>query len=86
MTGGTMPQIFQAMLLGPLVSMMGSKKMGNLMAKSSKQDLVFLKDLLETGKIKPIIDRCYPLSDTPEALRYLGEVHARGKVVIAVAA
>ncbi|MBZ0281124.1 MAG: NAD(P)-dependent alcohol dehydrogenase [Anaerolineae bacterium] len=86
MIGGSMTQIFQAMLLGPLVSMMGSKKMGNLMAKSSKQDLVFLKDLLEAGKIKPIIDRCYPLNDTPEALRYLGEVHARGKVVIAVAA
>lgn len=86
MTGGSMAQIFQAMLLGPLVSMMGSKKMGNLMAKPSKQDLVFLKDLLEAGKIKPIIDRCYPLSDAPEALRYLGEVHARGKVVIAVAA
>jgi len=86
MTGGSMAQIFQAMLLGPLVSMMGSKKMGNLMAKPSKQDLVFLKDLLEAGKIKPIIDRCYPLSDAPEALRYLGEVHAGGKVVIAVAA
>ncbi len=84
-TGGSMTQIFQSMLIGPWISMFGSKKIGNLMAKSSKQDLVFLKGLLEAGKIKPVIDRCYPLADTPEAFRYLGEVHARGKVVITVA-
>jgi NADPH:quinone reductase-like Zn-dependent oxidoreductase len=46
--------------------------------------LVFLKDLLETGKVTPVIDRRYPLSDVPEAIRYLEEGHARGKVVITV--
>ncbi len=43
-----------------------------------------MKELLEAGKVKPVIDRCYPLSETAEALRYLGEGHARGKVVITV--
>ena len=49
-----------------------------------KQDLVFLKELIESGKVKPVIDKTYPLSDTPKAFRYLEEVHARGKVVISV--
>ena len=44
-----------------------------------------MKELLEAGKVKPVIDRCYPLSEVPEALRYLEEGHARGKVVITVA-
>jgi NADPH:quinone reductase-like Zn-dependent oxidoreductase len=53
-------------------------------AKITREDLVFLKELLETGKVKPVIDRRYELSEAPEALRYFGEGHARGKVVIAV--
>jgi NADPH:quinone reductase-like Zn-dependent oxidoreductase len=52
--------------------------------KTSKQDLFLLGDLVETGKLRPIIDRTYKLSDAPEAMRYLGEGHARGKVVITV--
>jgi NADPH:quinone reductase-like Zn-dependent oxidoreductase len=83
-TGGTMPQIFQGILLGPWVSMMGSKKMGNLLARSSQEDLVFLKELLEAGKVVPIIDRCYPLSEVPEALRYVETNHAKGKVIIQI--
>ena len=59
-----------------------SKKMVNMMAKPNQEDLVFMAELLETGKVKPVIDRCYPLSEIPEALRYLGEGHARGKVII----
>jgi NADPH:quinone reductase-like Zn-dependent oxidoreductase len=43
-----------------------------------------MKELFEAGKVKPVIDRRYPLSEVPEALRYLGEGHARGKVVITV--
>jgi NADPH:quinone reductase-like Zn-dependent oxidoreductase len=85
MTGGDMAQMFQAMLLGPLVSMTGSKKMGNSMAKPNKEDLVFVKELLEAGKVKPVIDRCYPLAEVPEAMRYLEEGHAQGKIVITVA-
>lgn len=82
-TGGAMAQIFQALLLGPWISMIGSKKMGNMMVKPNK-DLAFMKELLETGKVKPVIDRCYPLCEVPEALRYYGEGHARGKVVITI--
>jgi NADPH:quinone reductase-like Zn-dependent oxidoreductase len=58
------------------------KKMVNMMAKPCKADLLYLAELLEAGKIKLVIDRCYPLSETPEALRYLGEGHAKGKVII----
>jgi len=82
MSGGSWAQMFQAMLLGPWVSMTGSRKMGALSAKANPKDLAFVKELLEAGKVKPVIDRRYPLSEVPEALRYLGEGHARGKVVI----
>ncbi len=84
MAGGSPAQIFQALLLGPWISMPGTKKMGNLAAKPNKQDLVFVSELLKAGKVVPVIDRCYPLSEAAEALRYLGEGHARGKVVITV--
>jgi len=84
MAGGSGAQIFQAMLLGPLMSKKGGKKMGGVSARPSQKDLVFMKGLLEAGKVVPVIDRRYPLSETAEALRYLGEGHARGKVVITV--
>ncbi|MBI3110210.1 MAG: NAD(P)-dependent alcohol dehydrogenase [Ignavibacteriales bacterium] len=84
MAGGSMPQIFQAMLMGSWMSETGGKKMGGVSAKRSQKDLAFLKELLEAGKVVPVIDRRYPLSETAEALRYLGEGHARGKVVINV--
>jgi NADPH:quinone reductase-like Zn-dependent oxidoreductase len=82
MTGGSEKQVFQAMLLGPWISMTGTKKMGNLMAKPNTQDLGFVKELLEAGKLVPVIERRYPLRETADALRYLEEGHARGKVVI----
>jgi NADPH:quinone reductase-like Zn-dependent oxidoreductase len=84
MTGGSMAQLFQAMLLGPWISMTGSKKMGNLMAKLNQKDLVCMKELLEAGKVVPVIERRYPLSEVAEALRYVEEGHAKGKVVITV--
>jgi NADPH:quinone reductase-like Zn-dependent oxidoreductase len=84
MAGGSMSQVFQAMLLGPWLSMIGSKKLTSLAAKPNIKDLAFVKELVEAGKVKPVIDRCYPLSEVAEALRYYGEGHARGKVVIAV--
>ncbi len=83
-TGGSLAQVFQAMLIGPLISMTGRNKMGNLLARPNQKDLVFMKELLEAGKVKPVIDRRYPLSKVSEALRYYGEGHARGKVVITV--
>jgi len=82
-TGGAMAQIFQGLILGPWISMTGSKKMSSLTVKPN-QDLAFMKELIEAGKIKPVIDRRYTLSEVPEALRYYGEGHARGKVVITV--
>jgi NADPH:quinone reductase-like Zn-dependent oxidoreductase len=76
--------VIQAMTLGPLISKMGNKKMGFFIMKPNKKDLVFVKGLLEAGKVKPVIDRRYPLSEVPEALRYLEEGHAKGKIVITV--
>jgi NADPH:quinone reductase-like Zn-dependent oxidoreductase len=72
------------MLLGPLLSLIGRKKIRFFLAKLNKTDLGLLADLLESGKVVPIIDRRYPLSETAEAVRYLEEGHARGKVVITV--
>jgi NADPH:quinone reductase-like Zn-dependent oxidoreductase len=84
MTGGGGVQILQAMLLGALVSMTSSRRMGNIMAVARKNDLVVLKELLETGRIKPVIDRTVALSDVPDAIRYLEDEHARGKVVVRI--
>jgi NADPH:quinone reductase-like Zn-dependent oxidoreductase len=83
-TGGTMAQVFQGMLLGPFVSMIGSKKMGGLSMKPVKRDLVYVKELIEAGKVVPVIDRRYPLGEVAEAFRYYGEGHSRGKVVVSV--
>lgn len=83
--GGTLGQILQAMLLKSLASRKGGKQirlMGR--AKVIQEDLVFLSELLEEGKIVPVIDRCYPLSETVDAFRHVMENHAQGKVVIAV--
>ncbi len=85
MTGGATAQMFEAMLLGSLVSMTGNQKMGNVMTKPDPKKLAFMKQLLETGKVKPVIDRCYPLSEVAEGMRYLEAGHAQGKVVIMVA-
>ena len=83
--GGTMPQFFQAMLLGSLMSRNGGKKMGSMgIAKVNQEDLVFLGELLKADKIVPVIDRSYPLSEIVEAFRYVEEIHAQGKVVITV--
>src|SRR5437868_11336931 len=84
MTGGSNAQLFQAMLLGPLVSMTGRQKMGNSAHKPNQKDLMFMKELLEASKVKPVIDRRFPLSDVADAIRYLEAGHAQGKVVITV--
>jgi len=62
----------------------GGKKAGSLVVKSSVEDLVFLRELIEAGKVVPVIDRRFPLSEVAEALRYYGERHSRGKVVITI--
>ena len=83
-TGGSMAQIFQLRLLDPWISMTGSKKMVNLSVRPNQKDLVFMKELIEAGKVKSVIDRRYKLSEVAEALRYYQKGHARGKVVITV--
>ena len=80
--GGSSARFFQTVFLGPLISMTG-KKMGILLHKPNK-DLAYMIELFEAGKVKPIIDRRYPLSEVAEAFRYFGAGHARGKVVITV--
>jgi len=79
--GGSMSRILQVMLCGPLISMTTSKKIGILMHEPNK-DLVLIKDLFESGAVRPVIDECYPLSEVPEAFRYFGEGRHKGKVVI----
>jgi NADPH:quinone reductase-like Zn-dependent oxidoreductase len=70
-------------VLGPLLSLSGSRKVGLMgLAKVTKEDLVTLRDLLEGGKLTPVIDRRYPLEETAKAIAYLEQGHARGKVVI----
>lgn len=85
MAGGSPAQMFQALLLGPWMSITGGKKLGAVSAKANQKDLTTIKELLEAGKVVPVIDRCYPLSEAAEAFRYLGAGHARGKVVVTVA-
>lgn len=84
MVGGAMGPMFQTLLLGWLLSRMGSRRFGSVLAKINQGDLVFLKDLIEAGKVVPVIDRRYPLSEAAEALRYVGAGHARGKVILIV--
>jgi NADPH:quinone reductase-like Zn-dependent oxidoreductase len=77
--------MFQAMFLGPLVSMAGSQKMGMMVWKPFKtEDVAILTDLIGAGKITPVIDRTYSLDEVSEALRYQEEGSARGKIVINV--
>jgi NADPH:quinone reductase-like Zn-dependent oxidoreductase len=82
MTGGAMGQVFQAML-GPFFSTR-TKKMTNLAMKPDMNDLIFMKELIEAGKVVPVIDRSYPLGEVAKALQYYGEKHARGIVTIGV--
>lgn len=82
-TGGSMAQIFQPMLLGPLLST-GGRKMSSLAMKPNKKDLTFIKELIEAGKVSPVIDKSFLLHELPEALRYYGQGHSRGKVVVTI--
>ncbi len=81
----SMSRMFEHSALGPLRSKTGNKKVGGMgMAKINQNGLVFLKQLVETQKVRPVIDRHYRLSETADAIRYLEAGHAQGKVVITV--
>lgn len=83
MTGGSNRQLLDALLLGPLLST-GGQKLGNLLARPNQSDLLVLKDLVEAGKVRPVIERCYRLSEVPEAIRHLETGHASGKLVVSI--
>ncbi len=77
--------LMQHMIKAPLVSMFSKKKVGLMeTAKMNKTDLIFLKNLIEKGKLKPVIDKKYPLEETAQAIEYLEQGHAKGKVVITI--
>ena len=78
--GGATPRLLQLALLGPFISR--GRKFKILGHKTNKKDLNILTELFDEGKVKPVIDKCYPLAETPEAFRHFGEGHFKGKVVI----
>lgn len=83
--GGSMSQVLQGIFVGPVLSMIGRNKMGFMgIARPNQKDLVTVKELVEAGKVAPVIDRSYPLAEAVEAIRYLAEGHATGKVVLIV--
>ena len=82
--GSSTAQMFQAMLLGPLHSRNGGKQMGSMMAQPNQKDLAIVKELVDAGKVVPVIDKQYPLSEVPDAIRYLEAGRAQGKIVINV--
>ncbi len=83
MSGGSNRQLREALFLGPLLST-GGQKLEYLLAKPNQSDLIVLKELIESGKVRPIIERYYQLSELPEAIRYLETGHASGKLVVAI--
>jgi len=82
--GASIIQLFVGTLQGWWIQKTENKKISSFMANINQKDLAFMKELLASGKVKPVIDRRYPLSETADALRYLGEGHAKGKIVIMV--
>ena len=77
--GGTDRQL-RAMMLSPFVG----QKLGTFINRENHEDMLVLKELIESGKVRPVIDKTFPLADAPKAIRYLEEGHAQGKVVITV--
>jgi NADPH:quinone reductase-like Zn-dependent oxidoreductase len=84
LVGGPTSRILAAMVIGPLMSLVGDRKMGIQWGWKpfEQEDVAILRELIEAGRIKPVIDRRYELSQVPEALRYLESGEARGKIVI----
>jgi NADPH:quinone reductase-like Zn-dependent oxidoreductase len=83
MVGGSNRQLRDALLLGPVLSI-GGQKLGNMLARPNQSDLLVLKDLVEAGKVRPVIERSYQLSEVPEAIRHLETGHASGKLVVTI--
>jgi NADPH:quinone reductase-like Zn-dependent oxidoreductase len=82
--GGEMAQVMEGLILGPLVSMAGKRTLTALSHRPSQSDLVLMKELIEAGKVRSVVDRSFPLGEVPKALSYCSKGHSRGKVVITV--
>jgi NADPH:quinone reductase-like Zn-dependent oxidoreductase len=80
----SIPQLVAGLFMEWWISKTENKKISSFLAKINQKDLATIKELLETGKVKPVIDRTYPLRETAEALRYLDEGHAQGKIIVTV--
>ncbi len=81
--GGSLTRVFQALVLGPWISMISKKKI-RIVALKPNKDLGYVTELFEAGKVKPVLDGPYKLSEAPQAIRYLGEGSHKGKVIIAM--
>lgn len=84
-TGGSVATLFQILFFGPLIRRMTGKNVRLLMVPQNREDLIDITRLIQAGKIRTVIDRTYSFDEIPEAMRYVSEGHARGKVVITVA-
>ncbi|MCH1624450.1 NAD(P)-dependent alcohol dehydrogenase [Ferdinandcohnia quinoae] len=82
--GGTSSQMYQTMMLGTWLSMIGKKKFITFLQRTNQKDLELMKKLIEEGKVKPIIDRSYSLSEVPKAFQYFENGHSQGKVIITI--
>jgi NADPH:quinone reductase-like Zn-dependent oxidoreductase len=82
--GGSVATLIQILILGPWIRKSQKRNIRVLAVQRSRKDLLAITELCETGKIIPVIDRQYPLHEVPQALQYLGEGHAKGKVVVTV--
>jgi len=76
--------VLSRLLKAQRMSRVGSQRIASFLARARHEDLIVLKELVEAGKLSPVIDRQYPLSEVPDAVRYVGTRDARGKVVIRV--
>jgi 2-desacetyl-2-hydroxyethyl bacteriochlorophyllide A dehydrogenase len=82
--GGESSQMYQTMIQRSWLSMSGKKKFFTFLQRANQKDLVLMKELIEQGKVKPVIDRTYSLSEVPDAFRYFEEGHSQGKVIIEI--
>jgi NADPH:quinone reductase-like Zn-dependent oxidoreductase len=82
--GGSIARLFQTMFLGPWLTQTRSQNVKVLMVKPNQADLMTLKEMLETGKIKPVIDRTYPLNEVPAAIHQLEQRQVTGKIAIVI--
>jgi NADPH:quinone reductase-like Zn-dependent oxidoreductase len=83
-TGGSVATLFQILFLGPLIRKMTGRNVRMLMVPQNREDLLAITELCTAGKIRPVIDRTYSFDEIPEAMRYVSDGHAKGKVVITV--